>query len=99
MILRKSFKLLYILPVRFNFLSSDTLYSAMQTVNRDQTIEWMESDHGIHQPFPPASDADHDDVEPSSIMEFNVSRDWLRCERLLERWRRLWPLFNLETQG
>jgi hypothetical protein len=45
----------------------------MSTVNHDQTIEWMESDHGIHQPFP-VLDADHDEVlEPRSVMEFNAT--------------------------
>ena len=40
--------------------------------HHDQTIEWIENDHGIHQPFP-ISDEDDEDDEPRSVMEFNVT--------------------------
>ena len=44
----------------------------MQIVHHDQTIEWIENDHGIHQPFPMLDEDDEDD-EPRSVMKFNVT--------------------------
>jgi len=44
----------------------------MQIVHHDQTIEWIENDHGIHQPFPILDEDDEDD-DPCSVMEFNVT--------------------------
>ena len=44
----------------------------MTTIHHDQTIEWMENDLGFHQPFL-ISATDDDNMEPRSIMEFNVT--------------------------
>ena len=66
MIFIKDFKFL------FSFISSHTFHSAMTTIHHDQTIEWMENDLGFHQPFL-ISATDDDNMEPRSIMEFNVT--------------------------